>query len=1199
MKPVLYFIAFQIALATPTFGDPRRVNEHSAANNQAFVENMGQITDQSRNPRKDIDFSLNATKGLNIFFGAGAIYYQFSKEIVANTIVEKSPLISETTNEPKAYDMYRLDVSLAGANRNVKPAVFELQDYYENYYTATASSNGATAHAYNRIVYRNTYPNIDWVLYTNGGKLKHEFVVREGGDAKNIRIVYSGAKELKINSDGSLTVITPQGEIVEDAPITRTTAGNIIESRFVLRDSVLTYQIEATGPFIIDPAIIWATYYGSSPTDAALAITCDRFNNSYTAGNTRSATGIVTTGAHQTVWAGGTYDGDAFLLKCNSAGVRKWATYYGGTDEETGNAVVTDTFGNIYMVGNTGSTSGIATPGAFQTVFGGNRDGFLAKFDSNGVRSWCTYYGNTGNDNARSLTIDPTGNVCFGGSASSSTGIASVAAHQTVYAGSYDGYVAKFSPSGSRIWATYYGASDQDEVISVSADSAGNIYAAGITNGITGLATPGAFLTSSSGGAYEGFLVKFNTSGVRQWATYYGGTDWDVPLSTAIDTSGNAYIAGYTWSDTGIATPGAYDTGLTGTTDAFIAKFSPSGSQIWSTYLGGANSEQVRSLAADNKGNIFAGGYTTSTTELATTGAHQMTSGGMRDAFIAKFNAAGMMQWSTFYGGPDTETGMAVATDRLGFAYFVGQTSSASGISTPTGFQPVAGGGDDGFIARFDTCVLPIPGTLSGPTAICVAGTATLTPTVTGGTWIASNSHATVAGGVLTGITPGVDTISYTVTNTCGTSTIVRVLTINPLPGAIAGATVLCGTGGTATLTCTPAGGTWSAGTGVTIGSATGIVSSTALGTTAITYTLPTGCAATSVLTINPVPTLSSTLTPAPICDSTLFAYVPLSATSGASFAWTRPFVAGIGSLAGSGIGNPNEILKNNTNTTISVTYIYTVSAGGCSSVQNVTVPVQPTPRLSNVLPPVPVCSGTLFSFLPTSLVVGVTYTWSRDFVPGIANPATTGSGSIGETLINTTSAPVTAVYTYVLSVAGCTHVQTIGLVVKPEQDPGIISGPDDVCEGNTITLAATVGGGTWSISGTGATVSGGVVSGITAGVVTVSYSVDCGTSIATKTVTVLPAADCENCVNPHTASGVVLQIVPNPSGGTFVINLFTPTTQKANVLITDVLGRKIYEATTSTNIPIRITAITARGNYVVNVTTESGSYMDKIVVNQ
>ena len=186
------------------------------------------------------------------------------------------------------------------------------------------------------------------------------------------------------------------------------------------------------------------------------------------------------------------------------------------------------------------------------------------------------------------------------------------------------------------------------------------------------------------------------------------------------------------------------------------------------------------------------------------------------------------------------------------------------------------------------------------------------------------------------------------------------------------------------------------------------------------------GASATFTITVNPTPKLSTSLTPPAICNNSTFSYSPASATGGVTFNWSRAAITGISNAAASGTGNPNETLVNTTANPVSVVYVYTLSANGCPYTQNVTVTVNPTPTLSSTLTPSPVCSNSAFIYNPASATTGAVLSWSRAAVSGISNGASSGTGSVNETLVNTTGSPVNVTYVYTLSANGCNNTQNV-----------------------------------------------------------------------------------------------------------------------------------------------------------------------------
>jgi hypothetical protein len=334
------------------------------------------------------------------------------------------------------------------------------------------------------------------------------------------------------------------------------------------------------------------------------------------------------------------------LMPVKAQNSRVWATYYGGALYDAGNCVATDASGNVYLAGYTNSTTGIAS-GGFQNAYGGGTyDAFLVKFDASGNRLWATYFGYNNNDHAYAIAIDHAGNVYLAGGTSSVSGIASGGFQNTYGGGNYDAFLVKFDASGNRLWATYYGGAGWEEAYGVATDTAGNVFLAGFTNSSGGIAS-GGFQNSYGGGSYDSFLVKFNAAGNRLWATYYGGP--------------------------------------------------------------GAEGYDGNSVCTDHSGNIYLTGWTSSTTGIAS-GGFQNTAGGSQDAFLVKFNSSGNRIWATYYGGTGDEGGISnilfgknVATDFSGNVYLSGTSASTSGIAS-NGYQNSYGGGTyDCYLSKFDS----------------------------------------------------------------------------------------------------------------------------------------------------------------------------------------------------------------------------------------------------------------------------------------------------------------------------------------------------------------------------------------------------------------------------------------------------------------------------------------------------------------
>jgi len=367
--------------------------------------------------------------------------------------------------------------------------------------------------------------------------------------------------------------------------------------------------------------------------------------------------------------------------------------------------------------------------------------------------------------------------------------------------------------------------------------------------------------------------------------------------------------------------------------------------------------------------------------------------------------------------------------------------------------------------ASFAVCCDDTPITLSGATPA-------------GGTY----SGEGVSAGVFTPscASPGPKTITYTYTDGNGcTNSCTFTITVNPLPNVVANpvSQPVCHNTSTAAITFTgsvtgtvfnwtndtPSIGLAGSGSGNIasfIAQNPGILPVTATITVEPTANGCIGPSITVTITVNPIPALSSSLDPLEVCSGAPFYYHPTSGTPGTSFTWTRAAVPGVTPDTGSGTGDINETLVNSWTIPRTVYYLIYLSANGCSNPTPYTleVTVNPIPDFTSTLTPSPICSGSLFSYIPSSSVAGATFAWTRAAVPGIAEPASSGTGNVSEVLTNTTPLPITVTYAYTVSFEGCTNpaVYNVQVVVRPI--PVLTSSltPPGICSGNIFSYTPT-----------------------------------------------------------------------------------------------------------------------------------------------
>ncbi len=699
----------------------KHISHQSEKEKLFFLENMGQVTDQHMQVRRDIHFKMN-TPGLHIFIGSGKIHYQFSRPVSGNPLNE---------NEAVQFAMSRMDVTLAGANAHAVVQTEEKQDYYEQHYLTHANEgNRVLAKAYKKITYKNIYPHIDWVLYVKGDHLEYDFVVHPGGKVSDIRMVYNGGQP-ELQPDGSLKTKTPMGEIKEKAPYSYQSDGAYVPSRFIQKNNELRF---ATAPYegtlIIDPVLSWGTYYGDTLMDYCNAVAADTFGNVYITGHTYSTQHIATSGSYQDTLAG---SADAYIVRFNRDGVRQWGTYYGGPGTEQMHSVFCDGEGNVLIAGYVQSPiTDLITIGS---LLGGD-DAFVAKFDSSGNRLWARCYGGNNTDRGRAVTADRWGNVYLTGYTTSKTtqpvnlnAVSTPGSHQQTSTSTQDAFLVKFNSAGIRQWGTYYGGNRAEDGLAVACDDSGNVYMAGLSRSNQGvvIATAGSHqAVHGDGNNDDAFLVKFDSSGARQWGTYYGADKHEVGNAVVCDKDGNVYLTGYTSSDSMIQSAVAWQTERGGLKDAFLVKFNRIGERQWGTYFGGNKDEEANGITVDHMGDVWITGYTNTDTlihVIVTPGSHQDVKPGGRDVFLARFDGNGDRKWSTYYGGSSFDNSFGAASDMNGSVYIAGYTMSRNGIATPGSHQDTLPHEFNyhTFLARFWECPTPMapPDSISGSDSVC------------------------------------------------------------------------------------------------------------------------------------------------------------------------------------------------------------------------------------------------------------------------------------------------------------------------------------------------------------------------------------------------------------------------------------------------------------------------------------------------
>ncbi len=679
-----------------------------------FTENKGQIHDGNFNPRPDV-IAIGNTPQAQVILTAKGMSHQLSQTIMKNN--------EETQQEEVEKVNYsRVDMNWLGANSEIITEKIGKIGYVHNYLNVPSIPNGImNVSDYSEIRLKNIYEGISVHYYSKNGSLEYDYEIVPGHNPAKIRIQITGT-EAHLNEKGELVLQTRLGTIIESAPIAFQENQEIPCKWKQIAKNVWGFELadyDESKLLIIDPIIqLYGSYYGGTGNEWNHGADTDAANNLIIAGYTTSTNNIATTGAHQTTYAG---NNDAFVAKFDAAGNRIWATYFGGADGDWGYSCAVDQLGNIFLIGETQSFTGMTTAGAHQTSFAGSRDGYLAKFNSSGTRLWSTYFGGSAFDFAKDCAVDSNGDVYISGYTNSSSGIATVGAHDATYGALYDAYLTKFNTNGVRQWGTYYGGTGNDYGQTVAVDNSNNVFLCGGTESSASISSAGSHQVTFGAGGRDGFIAKFSSLGVRSFGTYYGGNGADAIEGCDTDPSGNIVVVGYSASTNNISTTGAFKTTNSGGDDIILAKFTNAGVRSWGTFIGNTGFDRAYGVATDANSTIFITGVSTSTTGIATTTGLQTTNGGNGDALLMSFNASGARQYGTYLGSSGEEYGLVAVVDANNDFYSVGHTTSTSSISTTGAFQVTFGGGTrDGYFTKFKDCsLLTAPTTINGSTVVC------------------------------------------------------------------------------------------------------------------------------------------------------------------------------------------------------------------------------------------------------------------------------------------------------------------------------------------------------------------------------------------------------------------------------------------------------------------------------------------------
>jgi Cep192 domain 4/Beta-propeller repeat len=646
-----------------------------------------------------------------------------------------------------------LHLRWVGANADPKVEGLERETGKSNYLIGNDPAKWVKdVPVYSRVKYHGIYPGVDLIYYGNHRELEFDVDVAPGANFGAVRLEIAGendrAAKLHINSDGELVVHTRAGDVRFREPRAYQPGGHsgkrFLAARYLIaKGGKVGFDVSGydsakplAKPLVIDPVLRYSTYLGGTDYNYATGIAVDASGYTYITGYT-SSVDFPVDGGVQGIFSGGSCDTavntapcfDAFVAKLNPQGTGLvYSTYLGGTGDDEGVRIAIDSSGQAYVTGFTDSLD-FPTAGPLQGSNGGGAcgttaypdpcyDAFVAKLTATGSNLvYSTYLGGTGDDFASSIAADANGNAYVGGLTSASDFPVTYGTLQTSYGGGpFDGFVAKINPTGSSlVYSTYLGGSQEDHVNGIAVDASGEAFLTGQTDSANFPVQGGfqaQYTASSCGSAlsgtpcFESFVSELNPTGsALVYSSYLGGSAASYGSDIALDSSGAAYVTGWTTSRDFPVTQGAYDTAWGGTNKVFVAKIAPGGGAIsYATYLGDIYPDQANAIAVDGSGNAWVAGFTYGG-KFPVASSLQAASGGIYDAIVSEFDPTGStLLFSTYLGGTGDDAAGGLALDSFGNVYVAGDTFSTDFPVTPSAMTTgYTGGSYDAWIARISS----------------------------------------------------------------------------------------------------------------------------------------------------------------------------------------------------------------------------------------------------------------------------------------------------------------------------------------------------------------------------------------------------------------------------------------------------------------------------------------------------------------
>ncbi len=489
----------------------------------------------------------------------------------------------------------------------------------------------------------------------NGRVLEYDLIVAPGADPARIGFAIEGARP-SLTEHGDLTLALDDGRrLTLQAPLIyqeRDHERAPIKGRYLLARNDSTAEIsfaiadyDPTLPLVIDP-LVYSTFLGGGGIDYGTGIAVNAANEAFVTGYTTDAvTDFPTTAGAYDPAHNGNYD--AFVTKLNAAGTALvYSTFLGGSGSDRGYGIAVNGANEAFVTGYTGSAGFPTTVGSYDPGHNGDDDAFVTRLNAAGT---------------------------------------------------------------ALVYSTFLGGSGFDRGYGITINAANEAFVTGYTtDAVTDFPTTAGAYDPAHNGNYDAFVTKLNATGTALvYSTFLGGSGFDYGYGIAVNSAGEAFVTGSTGSADFPTTAGVYDTTHNGGTyDVFVTRLNATGTALlYSTFLGGSDTDEGYGIAVNAANEAFVTGYTTdAVTDFPTTaGAYDPAHNGNYDAFVTKLNATGTaLVYSTFLGGSGFDYGYGIAVNSANEAFVTGYTTSAGFPTTIGAYDTGHNGDEDVFVTRLN-----------------------------------------------------------------------------------------------------------------------------------------------------------------------------------------------------------------------------------------------------------------------------------------------------------------------------------------------------------------------------------------------------------------------------------------------------------------------------------------------------------------